>query len=171
MLPLLSFQCDLHLCERKYDTESIHRSGTRGIGATCWKCSNMLCLMDSWMGQWIITKYRISIYTDGRRHVDGVVQERRNSSALAMELRLSCTNPSMLKRSVINYLTKPTSTHFCHQSQKHIIIQHEIWAWRCILHIHQLSNNAQISSFDVLSCGSVYNFPSATEATPRNQST
>ena len=28
-------------------------------------------------------------------HVDGLVQERRNSSALAMELHLSCTNPSM----------------------------------------------------------------------------
>ena len=27
--------------------------------------------------------------------VDGLVQERRNSSALAMELRLSCTNPSI----------------------------------------------------------------------------
>ena len=26
---------------------------------------------------------------------DGLVQERRNSSALAMELRLSCTNPSI----------------------------------------------------------------------------
>ena len=26
---------------------------------------------------------------------DGLVQERRNSSALAMELRLSCTNPSV----------------------------------------------------------------------------
>ena len=26
--------------------------------------------------------------------IDGLVQERRNSSALAMELRLSCTNPS-----------------------------------------------------------------------------
>ena len=27
-------------------------------------------------------------------HIDGLVQERRNSSALAMELRLSCINPS-----------------------------------------------------------------------------
>ena len=27
-------------------------------------------------------------------HFDGLVQERRNSSALEMELRLSCTNPS-----------------------------------------------------------------------------
>ena len=29
-------------------------------------------------------------------HFDGLVQERRNSIALAMELRLSCTNPSIL---------------------------------------------------------------------------
>ena len=29
--------------------------------------------------------------------IDGLVQERRNSSALAMELRLSCTNPSILR--------------------------------------------------------------------------
>ena len=28
-------------------------------------------------------------------YIDGFVQERRNSSALAMELRLSCTNPSI----------------------------------------------------------------------------
>ena len=26
-------------------------------------------------------------------YIDGLVQERRNSSAVAMELRLSCTNP------------------------------------------------------------------------------
>ena len=29
------------------------------------------------------------------RYIDGLVQERRNSSALAMELRLSCANPSI----------------------------------------------------------------------------
>ena len=28
-------------------------------------------------------------------YINGLVQERRNSSALAMELRLSCTNPSI----------------------------------------------------------------------------
>ena len=28
-------------------------------------------------------------------YLDGLVQERRNSSALAMELRLSCINPSI----------------------------------------------------------------------------
>ena len=30
-----------------------------------------------------------------RKHINGLVQERRNSSALAMELCLSCTKPSM----------------------------------------------------------------------------
>ena len=30
-----------------------------------------------------------------KAYIGGLVQERRNSSALAMELRLSCTNPSM----------------------------------------------------------------------------
>ena len=32
-------------------------------------------------------------------HIEGLVQERHNSSALAMELRLSCTNPSICKDS------------------------------------------------------------------------
>ena len=32
-------------------------------------------------------------------HIDGLVQERRNSSALALELRLSCTNPSISRLS------------------------------------------------------------------------
>ena len=30
-------------------------------------------------------------------HVDGLVQERRNSIANTLELRLSCTNPSMYR--------------------------------------------------------------------------
>ena len=32
-------------------------------------------------------------FTD--ENIDGLVQERRNSSAWAMELRLSCTDPSI----------------------------------------------------------------------------
>ena len=31
----------------------------------------------------------------GKHYIDGLVQERHNSSALAMELCLSCTNPSV----------------------------------------------------------------------------
>ena len=37
-----------------------------------------------------------------QHHLDGLVQERCNSSALAMELRLSCTNPDgLVKKDVI----------------------------------------------------------------------
>ena len=41
----------------------------------------------------------LSLYYTGvpLYHIDGLVQERRNSSALAMELCLSCTNPSICK--------------------------------------------------------------------------
>ena len=36
-------------------------------------------------------------YEQGNSHVNGLVQERRNSIAHALELRFSCTNPSMSK--------------------------------------------------------------------------
>ena len=35
-------------------------------------------------------------------HIDGLVQERRNSSALAMELRLSCTNLSRCPQVILD---------------------------------------------------------------------
>ena len=38
----------------------------------------------------VIVLHNISRYSDDQ--VDGLLQERRNSSALAMELRLFCTN-------------------------------------------------------------------------------
>ena len=39
-----------------------------------------------WLGRWL------NLLRPGDAYIDGLVQERRNSSALAMELRLSCTN-------------------------------------------------------------------------------
>ena len=39
-------------------------------------------------------------------HLDALVQERRNSSALAMELRLSCTNPSTWSVDHLSYFMK-----------------------------------------------------------------
>ena len=44
--------------------------------------------------------WKRSIFLD---HFDGLVQERCNSSALAMELHLSCTNPSICKSDVFNW--------------------------------------------------------------------
>ena len=40
-------------------------------------------------------------------YIDGLVQERRNSSALAMELRLSCNNPSICAAGSGNHLRLP----------------------------------------------------------------
>ena len=37
----------------------------------------------------------------GPYHFDGLMQERRNSIANALELRLSCTNPSILFMSLL----------------------------------------------------------------------
>ena len=37
---------------------------------------------------------QITMDGDVMSDIDGLVQERRNASALAMQLRLSCTNPS-----------------------------------------------------------------------------
>ena len=42
----------------------------------------------------IVCRHRQHTATTQHSHLDGLVQERRNSSALAMELCLSCTKPS-----------------------------------------------------------------------------
>ena len=40
-------------------------------------------------------------------HIDGLVQERRNSIANALELLLSCTNPSIYGIKIWNVITYP----------------------------------------------------------------
>ena len=44
-------------------------------------------------GLWVTPKYTVLLLLEFAYHFDGSVQERRNSSALAMELHLSCSNP------------------------------------------------------------------------------
>ena len=53
-------------------------------------------------------------------HFDGLVQERLNSSALAVELRLSCTNPSIYLLLSVNavlvllsVIFREVYIHFC----------------------------------------------------------
>ena len=50
------------------------------------------------------------------RHVDGLMQERRNSIANALELRLSCTNPSMFIWVQIMACGLTASSYFFNQS-------------------------------------------------------
>ena len=56
----------------------------------------------------ILDKFRIV----SKRHINGLVQERRNSSALAMELRLSCTklfNSRDVVKNIVSYLSTDPS--------------------------------------------------------------
>ena len=55
---------------------------------------------------------KVECATTSMIHIDGLVQERRNSSALAMELRLSCANPSTWSKQVGEHSGLPScSTH------------------------------------------------------------
>ena len=55
-------------------------------------------------------------------HIDGLVQERRNSSASAMELRLSCTNPSIYRYVIV--FIHLLNQHY-HSSYWYIFIWHQ----------------------------------------------
>ena len=71
----------------------------------------------SWMEMCcILTKISLNLrwnqrfsVTCWRHHIDGLVQERRNSIASAMELRLSCTNPMIC---CVYFLGRWVSSHY-----------------------------------------------------------
>ena len=79
-----------HIIKQKLTALFVHRSACHWMTISHHWNSDWKCLMASW---WIM----ICIY-----HIDGLVQERCNSSALAMELHLSsCTNPVLYTLSLI----------------------------------------------------------------------
>ena len=67
------------------------------------------------------------LVASNQAHINGLVQERCNSSANALELRLSCTNPSI-------YTLKSVGTRGHHDSRN-------LWpfkCWSCIMNRNQL---------------------------------
>ena len=60
-----------------------------GLWVAMW--DPLLSMLTAKSSQDILLTYKQSC----TEHIDGLVQERRNSSALATELRLSCAKPSM----------------------------------------------------------------------------
>ena len=60
---------------------------------------------------WLVSKEYYSTQLISQ-HIDGLVQERRNSSALAMELRLSCTKPSISSKREQNCYCDMISEHY-----------------------------------------------------------
>ena len=60
-------------------------------------------------------------------YIDGLMQERRNSSALAMELRLSCTNPLICPSHVCVQYTVCEVILIYKQSAIYLLLTH--WGW------------------------------------------
>ena len=68
----------------------------------------------------ILTRLRLNYYMshfawpkNHGHYIDGLVQERRNSIANALELRLSCTNPSIYAVSLARYKTTAMKQILC----------------------------------------------------------
>ena len=62
--------------------------------------------------------------------IDGLVQERRNSSALAMELRLSCTNPADGNETALSLLS-----YHCYNGNSYICkmaLAHSLFVLSCM---------------------------------------
>ena len=83
---------------------SLHRSHAFHIGfhhEPLHHCSETICLICQFHQQrmdfiyFVYTTHGIYFHTDVRFDIDGLVQERHNSIANALELRLSGTNPSI----------------------------------------------------------------------------
>ena len=77
-----------------------------------WTCNYMSLIAESCLQNSIeCARYMASSFSGWNGYLkpyvliffDGLVQERRNSSALAKELRLSCTNPSILCMNNLNF--------------------------------------------------------------------
>ena len=95
--------------------QGIHWSPVNSPHKGQWRRALVFSLIFAWTNGWVnnrdagdlrhhCTHYDVTVMkqaqnmvlSNGRRYntyIDGLVQEKRNSSALAMELRLSCTNP------------------------------------------------------------------------------
>ena len=75
------------------------------LSCPLWRHCNAMMSLETPFASWLA--WVLSLQWD-LLHIEGLVQERRNSSALAMELRLSCTNPPMCKTSLYHH-QGPTS--------------------------------------------------------------
>ena len=91
-----------HACSSPVDCHMSPGGDIKGLrpGGMLWCVSNsQVSISLAWHnGMWDLDMrmYQMHYVTKPcSGHVDGLVQERGNSSAVAIELRLSCTNPSM----------------------------------------------------------------------------
>ena len=78
---------------------------------------------------WGWQNWKIMYWYKLKRHfqIDGLGQERRNSSALAMELRLSCTNPS-----IRTFLNEMYFLEWNMDVSERLCVTSERWLWVCL---------------------------------------
>ena len=68
-----------------------------------WHIGMPYLIIDTFLTPEVLLAVYIYIYI--YIYIDGIVQERRNTSALAMELHLSCTNPSICNMPKVKMVT------------------------------------------------------------------
>ena len=66
---------------------------------------------------WLLLLWKITEVQLNHQYIYGLVQERHNSSALAMELCFSCTNPSICECSFVKFICKDISFHIFKSAQ------------------------------------------------------
>ena len=76
-------------------------------------CSWCPTVMSIWLEHFIAVVRTPWYHWKAQGHVDGLVQDRRKSIANALELRLSCTNPSMCDND-INVVHRKVCQPFVH---------------------------------------------------------
>ena len=87
-----------------------------------WKMRKIYAIVSMFIPSlWLDFNTTYNCYLELLTHTDGLVQERCNSSALAMELLLSCTNPSIWWWQPIPFLWYPQVVHSIVQSMLYII--------------------------------------------------
>ena len=77
-------------------------------------CPHKLCLIEGGQSCYpFINLLKTHCCVRSQQYIDGLVQERRNSIANALELRFSCTNPSICLQPMIFAITLMTlKSHF-----------------------------------------------------------
>ena len=83
--------------------------------------------------------------------IDGLVQERRNSSALALELRLSCADPSRSCSSLVQFNSLRLSDEYMSVNWPSLV---QIMAWHQAMPTYRLNPLEQIP----LKCESSHKF-------------
>ena len=86
-----------------------------------------ICVKDNnlWYGDGLVSKTTSAMFM--QYHIDGLMQEKRNSIANALELRLSCTNPSICNIVYVPLPSQHSVQHICVINKLLFLPRHITW--------------------------------------------